>query len=723
MSTSAKSSAKRHPILTILVTLIALAATPGFARPAEVNRNIDYENFLKRHDLVWNKVPEKWGAGAFTGNGLLGLMMYLTDDGSALRFRVGRTDVMIQEKQAYRVPIGDLVLRPVGKITGGEFRQDLWNAEVRGVLKTDRGEIRIRFFTHANDLVNVIEIKPSQIEQGCKWEFQPGVSANPRWIRDKQPIPEDEQSPPPVVVNGGAFSHALQKLFNGDEYATVWQEWRRSSDPTRTLYLTVAYVKKGERSVEEGRNVVLAGASEESHREWWHKFYQASVLSIPDTKMESFYWIQLYKLASATRADRPAVDLMGPWYNDTPWPRIWWNLNVQLTYYPVYTSNHLELGESLCKMIDSGAENLAANAKQFSDDSETIGRTSGYNCRAPGGQEISNYPWALHNYYMQYRYSMDDAMLRDRLFPRLKRGINYFLHHLKEGDDGKLHLTVGYSPEYPKQPTPNPDTNIDLAILRWGCQALLDSCARLKIDDPLIPKWKDTLARLTPYPTNENGLMVSASMPWAESHRHYSHLLMIYPLYTMNWDQPENRALIAKSLDHWTSMPQAFRGYSWTGAASMSASIDRPDDAVKFLNEFLRPEGKYKCLPNTHYAEAGPVIETPLSGARALQDILLQSWGGTIRIFPGVPESWKDVTFHNLRAEGAFLVSAQRRDGKTQLIHIESLAGEPCRVKFDGKTQDLTLKKGESITLGPAPDTILVPVDAQPGKSNTLGLP
>ena len=108
-------------------------------------------------------------------------------------------------------------------------------------------------------------------------------------------------------------------------------------------------------------------------------------------------------------------------------------------------------------------------------------------------------------------------------------------------------------------------------------------------------------------------------------------------------------------------------------------------------------------MPAEHALRRGrPGDRNPLSGARALQDILLQSWGGTIRIFPGVPESWKDVTFHNLRAEGAFLVSAQRRDGKTQ---------------------DLTLKKGESITLGPAPDTLLVPVDAQPGKSNTLGLP
>ena len=63
-----------------------------------------------------------------------------------------------------------------------------------------------------------------------------------------------------------------------------------------------------------------------------------------------------------------------------------------------------------------------------------IGRTSGYNCKSGVGQEICNLPWAIHNYYMQYRYSMDDAMLRDRVYPRLKRSINYYLHLLKEGD-------------------------------------------------------------------------------------------------------------------------------------------------------------------------------------------------------------------------------------------------------------------------------------------------
>jgi hypothetical protein len=722
---------------------VSLVETP-LLRAADITDKTDWPSFLARHDLVWNKLPTKWGEGAFTGNGLLGTMVYLTDDGAAVRFRVGRSDVMIQEKQAYRVPIGDLVLVPVGRITGGNFRLDLWNAEVTGTLTTDKGEIAVRAFTHATDPINVIEIKPTDGEAKCRWEFKPGLCANPRVIKDKQPIPDEEKSPEPTSIVDGPALGTVQKVFNGDEYATMWSEAPGDAG-VRTLYQTVAYVQKGSGAAQQGVDTIQAAiksgvpALVESHRAWWHAFYPASSLSVPDTRLESFYWIQLYKLASATRADRPAVDLMGPWYNDTPWPRIWWNLNIQLTYYPVYAANHLELGESLCKMIDAGAENLARNAKEFADDSETIGRTSGYNCRSPGGNEMCNLPWALHNYYMQYRYSMDDRVLRERLFPRLKRAMNYYFHFLAEGKDGKLHTTKGYSPEYPKQPSPSTDVNIDLALIRWGCQALLDTCARLQIDDPLIPKWKDTLARLTPYPTDENGLKVSAEVPWTESHRHYSHLLMIYPLYVMNWDQPENRELVTKSLDHWTSNPKAFRGYSWTGASSISAAIGRPDDAVKFLTKFVDGTGRYACQPNTHYQEAGPVIETPLSGARTLQDILIQSWGDKIRVFPGVPDSWKDVTIHRMRTEGAFLVSAVRRDGKTKWIHVESLAGEPCRIvtgidKPESDTQltsvdgtvELPLTKGQSALIYPAgekpTDLTIEPVGAEQDKVNTFGL-
>jgi len=332
---------------------------------------------------------------------------------------------------------------------------------------------------------------------------------------------------------------------------------------------------------------------------------------------------------------------------------------------------------------------------------------------------------------------MDDQMLRERIFPLLKRSINYYIHQLKEGPDGKLHLTVGNSPEYPGQPIPNPDCNIDLALLRWGCQTLLASCERLQMDDPQIPEWKSILTKLTPYPQDKNGLMVSASVPFKESHRHYSHLLMIYPLYIMTPEQPENRALVIRSLKHWMGMPKALQGYSYTGAASISALLEEGDEAAHYLNKLLDT----KVPPNTLYVEGGgPCIETPLSAAASLNDMMLSSWGDRIRVFPGAPKSWRAMAFHNLRAQGAFLVSADRKDGKTQWVRVKSLAGEPCRIRpglegtvratvpikaVDNGAYDLVLPKGGEAILytGDQPPTCEVkPVEANPAQLNFYGL-
>ena len=79
---------------------------------------------------------------------------------------------------------------------------------------------------------------------------------------------------------------------------------------------------------------------------------------------------------------------------------------------------------------------------------------------------------------------------------------------------------------------------------------------------------------------------------------------------------------------------------------------------------------------------------------------------------------WKDVEFHDLRAEGAFLVSAKRSGGQTEWVRIKSLAGEPCRVrpgiageihikgdreykfqKLSPDTYEIDLKRGEEVML------------------------
>jgi hypothetical protein len=138
---------------------------------------------------------------------------------------------------------------------------------------------------------------------------------------------------------------------------------------------------------------------------------------------------------------------------------------------------------------------------------------------------------------------------------------------------------------------------------------------------------------------------------------------------------------------------------------------------------------------------SGPCIETPLSAAASVNDMLLSSWGDRIRVFPGVPDAWKDVSFHNLRTEGAFLVSAVRKGGVTQWVRIQSLAGEPCRIRpgLKGEVRatvpmkpagdgayDLTLAKGQEAVLytgATIPVCEVAPVAADAARSNFYGMP
>src|SRR2546421_6393345 len=114
----------------------------------------------------------------------------------------------------------------------------------------------------------------------------------------------------------------------------------------------------------------------------------------------------------------------------------------------------------------------------------------------------------------------------------------------------------------------------------------------------------------------------------------------------------------------------------------MHALLGHGDVALTRLNQYL--DAPRYMEPNTFYAEAGPVIETPLSAATSIQELFLQDWGGALRVFPAVPAAWTEAAFDRLRTDRAFLVSAVRRGGRTSWVRIASLAGEPCRLVVPG---------------------------------------
>ncbi len=684
-----------------LAGIAAAGLTPGIAEAG--SDDFGWAGFLGTADLYWRRLPKTWYEGPFLGNGYLGSGIYAEPGQNAIRFNVQHSQVQDHRPEfgslfgLARLPIGYFTLEPVGAITAIDWRMDLWNAELTGTITTSAGSLSLRAIVHTGQSLLAVEIRPSEGERGFEWVFHPAVAVSPRAdpVWNKPPPAGYTANPPVQLSSSGDAQLAVQPLLAGGEHVTAWREVTRGG--ARTLYTSVAWSHPGKtaaaRALGTVRRALPFAASTQDHRRWWHDYYRRSFLSIPDTRLQSFYWIQLYKVASAARREAPVMATSGPWLENTPWPATWWNLNVQLEYWLIHGSNHLEL-DAVSYALDKYRANLSGQvATPYQADSAGIPRTtdmtllngvsnstSGFPVGIPGQDtptpEVGNLTWALHNVWLSYRHTLDRALLQGTLIPLLRKAINYYLHFLAPGPDGKLHLPPTFSPEYGVNA---PDCNYDLSLIRWGCKTLLQHAP----GDPLAPRWRNVLANLVAYPADGNGYMIGAGVPFAKSHRHYSHLLQIYPLYDVTWEQPEHRAIIETSLNHWVGFEGALQGYTFTGAASISAQMLRGEQAAFYLGELQR---RY-IQPNTMYKESGPVIETPLSAAKSLQDMLVQSWGGVLRLFPAVPAAWGDVALRDFRTEGAFLLSASRTGGKTRWLKVHSEAGAPCvlRPGIDGE--------------------------------------
>jgi len=753
--------------LSIAAVLAAITILIGCAQNFNANSDdniivdVNWPEELSKNDLTWDRLPEKWEDAPFLGNGWMGTTVYRNikwqktgkkanpNYQRQLRLDVhhaGVQDHRSEGKNLFdwpRLPIGYFTIDTVGKLTDSRLRLDLWNAELYGTVKTEAGGFRLRTIVHTKDMLVWAKVEPFGKEKALNITFHPHKAISPRCFHRGFPDNYRLNPDPEIIEKANGIQLCRQRLLAGGEHATAW---RISKDNgTVTLRFSVAHSFPELTAVDEAVKAVKNAEKKNltnwinEHRKWWHDYYPKSFISFNDPYWQSFYRVQLYKMASATRADRCLADNQGPWLHSTPWPGIWWNLNVQLTYWPFWTSNHLEEGSSLANTITRCRQTLINNVPEpYRSDSAGIGHASSQTlersvAKIGTGKEAGNLTWALHDVWLHYRHSMDDKFLEDDLLPILRRSINYYLHFLKEGDDGRYHLPPTASPEYPGTAS---DCNYDLSLLRWGCKTLLWIDNRLGLDDPLAAKWRDLLDNLTDYPGDKKrGYYIGADRPFIHSHRHFSHLLMIYPLYLVNIEQTGGRNMIEQSLETWHKKKAGLRGYSFTGAASIAAALGNGNLALQKLNGlkscFDREKGGTAV---TMYRESGPVIETPLSAAQSIHDMLIQSWGNTIRVFPAVPAAWPDVAIAGLRTQGAFEVSAMRKNGTTQWVMVKSLAGETFRIrpnitgelkiKSDGNIEEidkglyqLRLKKGQKALFARTDFTaepLIQPVSSKP---------
>ena len=101
----------------------------------------------------------------------------------------------------------------------------------------------------------------------------------------------------------------------------------------------------------------------------------------------------------------------------------------------------------------------------------------------------------------------------------------------------------------------------------------------------------------------------------------------------------------------------------------------------EFLIEGIHQNIKEFCLPNGLFRHYGGGIENLTTIPATINEMLMQSFEGVIRLFP----CWNkksNASFTNLRADGAFLVSAELKNEKISSVKIKSLKGRLCNVDF-----------------------------------------
>lgn len=122
-------------------------------------------------------------------------------------------------------------------------------------------------------------------------------------------------------------------------------------------------------------------------------------------------------MAVCSRPDGPAIDLFGPIFRVSQWPGLWWNLNVQLTYWPFYTSNHLNLSGNLIDLIDKQFESLLKSFR---------------------GPKLGDFGWVMHNYWLQYRYLGDWKSIQDKWVPKAMKIVAAYEELQHRNAKGKL---------------------------------------------------------------------------------------------------------------------------------------------------------------------------------------------------------------------------------------------------------------------------------------------
>ncbi len=693
---------------------------------------------LKKHNLVFNELATVWDEAMPLGNGMIGALIWEKE--GKLRFSLDRADLWdlrpmenidfdkwkfddvydhwkagkYEEVQlAFDVPYDNLPAP--SKIPAGALEFDI---EKLGKIKNVKLDIaastcfvewengvKLTTFVHAQDPVgwykfeNLSEkLQIELISPAYNRENTEGVTSQSRNSLNQLGYEQGE-----IIKEENSLTYN-QKGWGEFTYQ-ISTEWK-TTDSELIGTWSVSSENKGwdkTKKAEELVSLALAEGIEpsfKSHQDWWTSYWSRSAVEIPDSLLQKQYDLEMYKFGAAARAEAPPISLQAVWTADhgklPPWKGDFHHdLNTQLSYWPAYAGNYLDLEEGFLNWLWKYRPAFKKYTKDyFGVDGMNVpgvttleGEPMGGWIQYSFGQSVAC--WLGHHFYLHWQYSMDRDFLEEKAYPWLK-DVAIFVDNITVKDEaGKRQLKMSSSPEIYDNSAKawfKETTNFDLALIRWNYEKAAELAQELGLNEE-ADKWRQILSEWPELTVDEEtGFMFAPGFPYDESHRHFSHLMGLHPLGLVDFSKGEaDKKIIQNTLrnlekqgsDYWT-------GYSFSWQANLYARAFEGENAAEALRIFA----KCFCLKNSFHVngdqcKAGHskmtyrpfTLEGNFAFASAIQEMLIQSHTGVVKIFPAIPESWNDASFTNLRTYGAFLVSAQKENGVLSSVEITSEKG------------------------------------------------
>jgi hypothetical protein len=455
-------------------------------------------------------------------------------------------------------------------------------------------------------------------------------------------------------------------------------------------------------------------ASLEKSVQIWKEFWNKSGVKLRDQFLERMWYHNLYFLNCATKDGATTPGLFSNWsYNNigTAWHGDYhMNYNTQQPFWVTFSSNHLEKNLPYINLIEFLMDVSTRWAKEyyelpgayFPHSAYPVDMTMNPYPVPTWGWEVCETPWAVQGLWWHYLYSGDTEFLRDRAYGPIKAAVEFLVAYMKrpeargpQWNDDKYHIFPTVPPElYGLRPgfKYNYDCNVDLSLTKFIFKAFIESARILNLEKKeknLLNDIKDILSNFPEYPTafsKEYG-KIFVSAPEEHDQVVYNVPNALFTVFPGEDHGLQSDPATMEVLKNTCRNMQNEGGNDLVFINLQAARIGMLDleQFKRQVNYCLLPNGtasdramqvhgRYNDLTNYGYMDNMGIWFENFALPAVVNECMMQSYNKTIRLFPNWPMD-KEAEFHNLRAAGAFLVSASLKGGKVEEITIISEAG------------------------------------------------